>query len=383
MKLLRWVLTGSIAVLAAALCLAGLTFSPAVADSSPPWEPDVQGLGTLTLFDSTGAQVTSGKLSDVPFVSYVSASAPGRKGDIKATLAMATPDHAKPTGQWLVSSLSASTKYPNASAPAPINSFTNPVVTLGPTDGSLQSVIGAQPNTDTTAGYANVYQLRVWTSGIGQPPSGSYFTADIQVDTTAGTWTQIYPTTTLVAPKLTVSASPTKPAYGSARALSVKVTATGTTPTGTVTVKEGTKSLGSATLSKGSAKVSLPKTLSVKKHSLTVSYGGDSLVLAGTATYTLTVVKATGKVSLKAAHSSVSHTAKDKLTITVTATGVVPTGRVTIKDGTKTLKTLTLSKGKATYTLSKLKKGKHSITATYAGSTTVKTAKKTITVTAT
>ena len=61
-----------------------------------------------------------------------------------------------------------------------------------------------------------------------------------------------------------------------------------------------------------------------------------------------------------------------KLTITVTAPGVTgPTGVLTIKDGTKTLKKLTLSstkKGVLVFKLPKLKPGKHKLKVSYAGS---------------
>ena len=46
-----------------------------------------------------------------------------------------------------------------------------------------------------------------------------------------------------------------------------------------------------------------------------------------------------------------------------------PTGSVVFKDGTTTLKTVTLSEGVASYTTSTLAVGTHSIAATYNGST--------------
>ena len=45
------------------------------------------------------------------------------------------------------------------------------------------------------------------------------------------------------------------------------------------------------------------------------------------------------------------------------------TGNVVFKDGTKTLKKVTLSGGVASYTTSTLASGTHNITATYNGST--------------
>ena len=61
----------------------------------------------------------------------------------------------------------------------------------------------------------------------------------------------------------------------------------------------------------------------------------------------------------------------------------VPTGKVRIKKGSKVLKTVTLSKGKATVTLPKLKKGKHKLVVRYLGNGVAKastSAKVTLTV---
>ncbi len=71
---------------------------------------------------------------------------------------------------------------------------------------------------------------------------------------------------------------------------------------------------------------------------------------------------------------------KATLTITVKATGVVPTGRVTIKLGSKTLKTVTLKSGKASVTLTKQKKGNRKYTIIYGGDAKVlaKTVTKTV-----
>ena len=64
-------------------------------------------------------------------------------------------------------------------------------------------------------------------------------------------------------------------------------------------------------------------------------------------------------------------TAKVAFVITVTASGVTPSGKVTIKDGTKIVKMLTLSKGKSSVTLTKQKKGNHTYSFSYAGAALV------------
>jgi 5-hydroxyisourate hydrolase-like protein (transthyretin family) len=71
------------------------------------------------------------------------------------------------------------------------------------------------------------------------------------------------------------------------------------------------------------------------------------------------------KVSAKAGKK------KATLTITVKASRVTPTGKVTIKLGRKTLKTVTLKRGKASVTLNKMKKGKRVFTIVYSGDSRV------------
>jgi uncharacterized lipoprotein YmbA len=57
-----------------------------------------------------------------------------------------------------------------------------------------------------------------------------------------------------------------------------------------------------------------------------------------------------------------------KFTITVTSNGGVPTGAVTVANGTTTLGTVALSGGKAAFSINSLPQGTNQITATYAGS---------------
>lgn len=85
---------------------------------------------------------------------------------------------------------------------------------------------------------------------------------------------------------------------------------------------------------------------------------------------TYTVAKATPVV--KASAPKVSHTKAGKVTVTVTATGLHPTGKVTIviKKGTATKATLsgkTLVGGKYVGTLPKLAKGSYSVFVSYTG----------------
>ena len=161
-------------------------------------------------------------------------------------------------------------------------------------------------------------------------------------------------------------------AYGLASSATIQVAGTGTTATGSVALKEGAKTIGSGSLVAGKATIALPKTLTVGKHNLVAVYAGTVTHAGSTsATKALTVVKATPTVSVKLAKKSISKKSKGKVTVTVKATALKPTGTVKIKDGKKVLKTVTLKNGSVVVTLPKLKKGKHKISVSYSGSTTV------------
>ncbi|KQY64559.1 hypothetical protein ASD30_06465 [Nocardioides sp. Root140] len=178
-----------------------------------------------------------------------------------------------------------------------------------------------------------------------------------------------------IAADITATVSPAKPKYGTAASVKVNVTSIGDDiPTGDVTVTEGDTELGTATLNGiAAASIALPKTLSVGKHTLTVTYSGDDNFSESTATLDVTVAKATGVVSATAKPSTIRKAQTSTVTVTVKAAGVSPTGKVTIVKGAKVLGSATLSSGRATIRVagSKLVIGKNKLTAKYAGSATV------------
>ena len=79
------------------------------------------------------------------------------------------------------------------------------------------------------------------------------------------------------------------------------------------------------------------------------------------------VAKLKAKVSAKLAKKSIKAKQRGKVTVTVKISGIKkPTGKLLIRDGKKTIKTVTLKakhQGKVTVKLPKLKKGKHKISA--------------------
>ncbi|MEU3785810.1 Ig-like domain repeat protein [Streptomyces sp900129855] len=154
----------------------------------------------------------------------------------------------------------------------------------------------------------------------------------------------------------------------------VAVTVTGShavLPVGKVTVKEGATLLGTGTLdAAGKVTLGLSNHLKVATHTLTVLYGGSAKLNASSTTAVLKITKATPSVATTAP-ASVSHTARARVTVKVAAPGTTPTGIVRIYNGTRLIATGTLSAGKVTVTLPKLAKGRHTLHASYLGSTTV------------
>ncbi|MEH3032779.1 MAG: Ig-like domain repeat protein, partial [Aeromicrobium erythreum] len=100
----------------------------------------------------------------------------------------------------------------------------------------------------------------------------------------------------------------------------------------------------------------------------------DNFAGSESAPVTLTIrpARVSASVSTKL---SVSSRRTGKATVTISAGRVVPTGKVTVRDGSRTLRTATLttrSRGRATLTLPKLSRRTHTISVTYAGNDDVK-----------
>ncbi|MBV9485987.1 MAG: Ig-like domain repeat protein [Frankiaceae bacterium] len=252
--------------------------------ATPPYQstPDSNQVGTLTLYNSSGQQVTHGHVTDGPLAAYYAASTTDA-GHTKATQFFYTPQIGVAPGAWGGEQAAASTTYPNTSAPAPVNGLgTHPVVTGAGSDLPLSTYIGDFPNTDTstTDGYAGLYQIRVKTG-----TTGTYWAADIMVSNitkdgsgavTGGDWTEVYGS-----PIATTTSTPTSSANPSNQGNSVTFTtqvtgADGTNPTdGTVQFKNGAANLGAAQSLNGTGHASVSTsalTASGSPYSITAVY---------------------------------------------------------------------------------------------------------------
>jgi hypothetical protein len=195
------------------------TFGPrsaAAASVTPGWEPDASSIGSITFTNATGTVVSGGNLTD-PIAAYVIGSHAGRSGvDTKATLYGASPVQGENPGLWSNEKMSASTTYSPApgTMPAALASTGLPVVSA-PSE-TLGTLIQDLPNTSTVAGYQNLFEIRLFTSGT-QLPASTYDSADVQVsnvttdgsgNVTGGTWAVVYPANYGTLPTGSPSASP-------------------------------------------------------------------------------------------------------------------------------------------------------------------------------
>jgi sugar lactone lactonase YvrE len=146
-------------------------------------------------------------------------------------------------------------------------------------------------------------------------------------------------------------------------------------PTGTISFLDGSSTLGTANLNAGTASLAL-STLALGTHSLTVVYSGSSSYTGSTSPVLPQVVVAPNAVtttSLTASADPIGVGSNLTLYTTVVAASMgqaVPTGSVSIMDGTNNLGTVSLSSGTASVNTSSLSVGTHFLTAVYSGSTT-------------
>jgi autotransporter-associated beta strand protein len=143
-------------------------------------------------------------------------------------------------------------------------------------------------------------------------------------------------------------------------------------PTGLVTFMDGATALGTGTLDGSGQTTFTTSALLLGGHSITVVYAGDTdFTTSASSALTQTVDQAATAtaVTSSAAPSVVGQSVTFTATVSASAPGSgTPTGTVTFEDGATILGTNSLDgSGVATFSISSLVLGSHSITAIYAG----------------
>ena len=138
------------------------------------------------------------------------------------------------------------------------------------------------------------------------------------------------------------------------------------------TFKDGATTLGTGTLDGNGRATFTTSTMAVGSHSITAVYSGSasfntstSPALVQTVNSDNTTITLTSSLNPSVHNQPVTFTATAVANAPGTAT---PTGTVTFKEGSRTLGSGSLSAGRASFTISNLSKGTHSITAVYGGS---------------
>ena len=291
-----------------------------------------------------------------------------------------SPDFAPSTSAVVTQTVNkGSTSTSLTSAPNP--STAGQAVTLSSTVRAVAPATGVPTGTVTFSDGATVLGTATLVNGSASLPVstlalGSHSLASIYsgsanfLASTSPTVTQTVSARTTTSLASTPNPSVTGQAVTLSATVSPVAPATGV-PTGTVTFKDGATVLGTAALVNGSASLSAT-TLAVGAHSLTATYNGAGNFLASTSAAVIqTVNQGNTSTSLAStpnpSNAGQTVTLAAKVSATALATGV-PTGTVTFRDGTTVLGTATLVNGSASFSISTLAVGSHSLTAAYGGS---------------
>lgn len=160
---------------------------------------------------------------------------------------------------------------------------------------------------------------------------------------------------------------------GSSVTFTATVTAPSLQPGGLVTFNDGATVLGNGPLDANGFATFATSVLASGSHSVTAVYAGDTNTLPGTSPVLIQTTNpwvTTLTLSSSLGSAMVGSPLTFSVAVTPTSTAV-PTGFVTLTDGSTVLATMTLdSSGHGSTTLSNLAVGKHSITATFRGDVT-------------
>ena len=302
----------AVIVSAAALSVAAasLVFASGPATSytgTPPWTADgydTSAKGTLSFYDASGNQITSG--SDINYIAdYVMASSAPRANATKATFSVANPDHANVIpSTWAFSDAKSNYRFTTATnVPTTISSTGFPFSKLTEFPYGFNVYDVATGNTFDTSSdsYTNTIELRMKDSGIpGQvvDDGSKYWRAVVEYNRPCdqntcppvydglqpGEWRQLFPVppvkveSTVTAPTMALSSAPGTPvtspaAHGTSVQLSVTVGSGDTSsPAGSVEFFDSGIDLGAGTFTSGTGVATFTFVPDDGNHSFTAQF---------------------------------------------------------------------------------------------------------------
>ena len=162
----------------------------------------------------------------------------------------------------------------------------------------------------------------------------------------------------------TLSASPNPVDPG--RTLTLTATVNGNAPSGTLKFFDGSTLIGQVNLAGTTATLTTSFAAS-GTHTLSASYAGDVANTASTSPTVAETVNPRATTTTTLSASPKLATVGQRLTLTATVAGNMPTGTVSFLDGSTSLGSASLSSGTATLTTSFAASGTHNLTASYSG----------------
>jgi RHS repeat-associated protein len=272
------------------------------------------------------------------------------------TTLAAAPSTTTNFGQAVTFTATVAAVSPGAGQPTGTVTFKDGSTTLG-----TGNVSGGQATFTTT------------TLAVGAHAIGAAYGGDSNFkSSTASSLTQ---TINAIATTTLLTVSPASAGLGQTITLTATVSGVSqgpANPTGTVTFLDGSTSLGTGTLNAAAQAAMSIASLAPGNHPLSAVYGGDSGYSGSTASaVNASVAKGitTTTLTTSLANSTYGQAVTFSVSVGTSVTGWgSPSGTVTLSDsGNSILATLSLSGGSATWTVSNLGPGTHTITAAYGG----------------
>ena len=326
----------------------------------------------LRLYDAAGAVVTSGTVAG-GLPAFAAADGTIRADDTHASLFVHAAQSGSAAGAWPGVQATGTDPFtgPGAvSVPAPLAG--HPAVRTAGGYGLADVIASFAGSGQGTFG--GVYELRLRTSSATKGVSDRYASAFVKV--TGTDWSVVAGPEAGVEPAATHTAgtAPASTSYG--KAFTIRATVTGVTGAGgTVTVKNGTTTLASKALDADGV-IDIPiggLALAPGTHALTVAFSGTADAAASQGSVSVKVVAAKSTTTGRLVAAKIKRTTAPKIAVQVTAPGVPTaslTGSLTVYDGSKVIKRVTLSaanRGRLTITLPKRKAGIHRIKVVFGG----------------